>query len=300
MQRTASNPFLYTMKLPYTAFLATGLLLTGTLSAQTTTPTSGTISYETMRRIDLSNIRINVGGQEVRPGGAIPNGRTFDVPETMEGVEHFRFAGQWAMREPIDRRNRMMMRGGPGPGGEGGGGAPPAFSPEQMKRMQERMNNSRLPVEETTHTNLATGKSSLITAIRVDSTKKDYYASESDAKRPSDWQVTGKTKKFLGYTCQKATCTIKDQPCTVWFTTEIPYTFSPDPQFTPDKGVVLQIESDDLTYRATKISDGPVDEASLKPSPTAKPVTKEELTDLRKKAMASFRQQNGMRIQIRE
>lgn len=277
------------------------LLLSGTSFAQTSAPKSGTISYETMRRMDLANMRINVNGQEVRPGGTMPNGRTFDVPETMEGTESFRFAGQWAMREPMERRGRMFMRGMGGPGGPGGDGNTPPTNPtpEQMKRM-ERMRNFRMPFEETTHTDLTTGKTYLITAQTVDSTRKDYYRSDQVAVRPADWEVTNKTKKFLGYTCQKATCTIKDQPCTVWFTTELPYTFSPAPNFTPDKGVVLMIESDDLMYRATKISEGPVEEASLKPNAAAKSVTKEELTELRKKAMASMRQQNGMRMEIRE
>ena len=284
------------MKLHYFILLAAGLLLTGTGSAQTTAPSSGTIAYETMRRTDMANIRVNINGQEVRPGGTLPNGRTFDVPETMEGLESFRFAGQWAMREPLDRRNMMRMQGGPGPGG--GGGQQQAPSADQMRRM-DRMRNMRFPIEETTHTDLATGKMYTITALAVDSTHKEYYKSEQQATRPADWEVTNKSKKILGYNCLKATCTVKDQPCTVWFTTDLPFTFSPAPNFTPDKGVVLLIESDDLLYRATKISAGPVEEASLKPSASAKSVTKEELAEVRKKAMATFRQQNGMQFQQR-
>ncbi len=294
------------MKLRHLPILATGLFLTQAALAQTTAPSSGTITYETMRRTDLSNVRINVNGQEVRPGGTLPNGRTFDVPETMEGTESFRFGGQWAKREPIDRRNMMQMRmmggpggGGPG-GGQGGGGGDQVAAPsaEQRQRM-DRMRNMRFPMEETNHTDLASGKTYTITAINVDSTRKDYYISEQPATRPADWEVTSKTKKIMGYTCQRATCTVKDQPCTIWFTTELPFTFSPAPNFTPDKGVVLLIESDDLLYRATKISAGAVEEASLKPSTTAKSVTKEELGEIRRKAMATFRQQSGMQFQQR-
>ncbi|HEX9957407.1 MAG TPA: GLPGLI family protein, partial [Fibrella sp.] len=150
------------MKLHYFILLAAGLLLTGTGSAQTTAPSSGTIAYETMRRTDMANIRVNINGQEVRPGGTLPNGRTFDVPETMEGLESFRFAGQWAMREPLDRRNMMQMRMQGGPGGGGGGGQQQAPSADQMRRM-DRMRNMRFPIEETTHTDLATGKMYTIT-----------------------------------------------------------------------------------------------------------------------------------------
>ncbi len=296
------------MKLYHFALLAAGLLLTETTLAQTTAPSSGTIAYETMRRTDLSNLRVNINGQEVRPGGTLPDGRTFNVPETMEGVESFRFGGQWAMREPMDRRNMMQMRmqrgagGGAGPGGGDvtvGGGGQQAPSSDQMRRNMDRMRNMRFPIEETMHTNLATGKAYTITALSVDSTRKEYYQSEQPVSRPADWEVTGKTKKILGYTCLKATCTVKDQPCTVWFTTDLPFTFSPAPNFTPDKGVVLLIESDDLLYRATKISAGSVEEASLKPNPSAKAVTKEELAEVRRKAMATFRQQSGMQFQQR-
>lgn len=291
------------MNLRHLTLLAGGLLLTGTALAQTTAPSSGTIAYETMRRPDLANMRININGQEVRPGGAMPNGGTFNPPETIEGTESFRFAGQWAMREPMDRRNMMQFRGqgGPGgPGGGGGGGGQQGQGPtaEQRQRM-DRMRNMRFPIEETTHTDLSTGKTYTITALAVDSTRKEYYQSEQVATRPADWEVSSKTKKILGYTCQKATCTVKDQPCTVWFTTDLPFTFSPATNFTPDKGVVLLIESDDLLYRATKISAGAVEEASLKPSTTAKSVTKEELGEIRRKAMATFRQQSGMQFQQR-
>ena len=155
----------------------------------------------------------------------------------------------------------------------------------------------RFPMQETTHTDLSTGKTYQITALTPDSTHKEFYQTEQMATRPGDWEVSGKTKKILGYTCQKATCTVKDQPCTVWFTTDLPFTFSPAPNFTPDKGVVLLIESDDLMYRATKIAGGSVDEASLKPDASAKSVSRDELNEVRRKAMASFRQQNGMQGQ---
>ena len=291
------------MKLQHIYLFAIGSLLSGAAFAQGSAPTSGTIAYETMRRTDLSAVRVSVNGQEMRPGGTLPNGRTLDIPETMEGIENFRFAGNWAMREPIDRRNMMQMRfqssRGNGGGDGNGSGAPQAPSPEMMQRMQQRVRRMRFPIEETIHTNLATGKTYTVSTLTVDSTRKEYYQSEQLVSRPADWEVSGKTKKILGYTCQKATCTVKEQPCTVWFTTELPFTFSPVPNFMPDKGVVLLIESDDLLYRATKVSAGTVDEASLKPNPAAKPVTKEEMAEVNKKAMATFRQQSGIQMQMR-
>ena len=170
---------------------------------------------------------------------------------------------------------------------------------EQMRAMQQRFNRARNRFMQSTHTDLTTGKSVQMTTVTVDSTKKEYYQTELPATRPADWKVTGKTKSILGYNCQRATCTIKDQPCTVWFTTDLPYTYSPAPNFTPDKGVVLVIESDDLLYRATKISAGAVNEASLKPHADAKLVTEAEMRDIRQKATANMRQQMNRDFPVR-
>ncbi|WP_041258370.1 hypothetical protein [Fibrella aestuarina] len=283
------------MNSPRYTFLAAMLLTVGTVVAQTA-PNSGTITYETMRRFDPANMRININGQEIRPGGTMPNGATFNPPETMEGEESFQFGGGWAKRNPMARGgNRTFMMRGPGGGDGNGNTPPPTLTPEQMRRM-EQMRNFRPPFEETQYTDLATGKTVQIMTITADSLHKESYRSETPVTRPADWQVTSKTKKLLGYTCQKITCTIKEQPCAVWVTTELPYTFSPAPQFTPDKGVVLAIESDDLTYRATRLNAGPVDAATLLPSADAKTVSADELREVRRKAMANFRQQRGMNM----
>lgn len=300
------------------SFLATASLLSvSLLTVAQTAPTSGTITYETMRRIDPSSIRININGQEIRPGGTLPDGRKFEVPETTEGTELVEFGGQWAMVESRGRADFRMGRGpgggggqggggggdititsgGPGGGGNNGGGNGP--TPEQMRAMQQRFNRARNRFMQSTHTDLTTGKSIQLTTVTVDSTKKEYYQTELPATRPADWKVTGKTKSILGYNCQRVTCTVKDQPCTIWFTTDLPYTYSPAPNFTPDKGVVLVIESDDLLYRATKISAGAVNEASLKPRADAKVVTEAEMRDIRQKATANMRQQMNRDFPVR-
>ncbi|MBO0934163.1 GLPGLI family protein [Fibrella aquatilis] len=291
--------------------LLSACLLAGTLANAQTAPTSGTITYETMRRIDPSNIRININGQEIRPGGTLPDGRKFEVPETTEGVEKVEFGGQWAKADNGGRGGIRMFRGGPGGGFPGGGGDRPGGdnggdrngggerTPEQMRAMQQRTGRFRMPIEQATHTDLATGKSYQLTTLNVDSTKKEYYQTEVAATRPADWKVTGKTKTILGYTCQRATCTIKEQPCTVWFTTDLPFTYSPAADLTPDKGVVLFVESDDLMYRATKIDAGAVNEVALKPRADAKTVSADELRTIRQKAMATMRQQQSRDFPIR-
>ena len=63
--------------------------------------------------------------------------------------------------------------------------------------------------------------------------------------------------------------------------------------------MVLVIESDDLLYRATKISAGTVNEASLKPRADAKLVTEAEMRDIRQKANATMRQQMNRDFPVR-
>jgi GLPGLI family protein len=276
------------------SFLAATLLTIGTATAQTAAPTSGTLTYETMRRNDVEAIKKRIAANA--PAGATLN---IDIPETTEGEEHVVFAGTWAKREAQRRGGpprMIMMRNSGGAGGESGSATGP--SPEMMRQM-ERMRNMKPPVEDTQFTDLTTGKAVQITRVSKDSVTNEFYKTDVVAARPADWEVTGKTKKIMGYACQRATCTIKEQPYTIWFTTELPYTYSPDARFTPDKGVVLWIESDDLMYRATKLTAGPVDAATLAPDPTAKAVKPEELDEVRRKAMAGFRQRSGMQLQLR-
>ena len=85
-------------------------------------------------------------------------------------------------------------------------------------------------------------------------------------------------------------------PYTVWYTTDLPFTYSPVADLTPPKGVVLQIESDSESFKATGVSMEVVAENTVQPPKDAKVISADEMEQMRRKGMADFRQkmmQNG-------
>ncbi len=247
-------------------------------------PTAGKITYEVMRQVDLSQVRMVVNGQEVRPGGA----GAPDVPEGMPDVISFTqkliFSGTMA-KEERDRQPSMMRqtRDGANTGGGAGGTTPPR---------ERRMGG---PFEQQTYLDLANRKRIDVLTVRKDSSSQTYRA-DKEMPTATDWTTTGKTKKIAGYTCQKAIALRRKQTYTVWYTTELPFTYSPIADLTPPTGVVLQIESDSESFKATGVSGEAIAETTVQPPADAKIISDEEMQDIRKKGMADFRQrmmQNG-------
>lgn len=245
-------------------------------------PTAGKISYEVMQKIDFSQIKMVINGQEVRSDGAdAPAG----MPETRSFVQHFIFSGTHG-KEEQDRNSGggIMVRqviqdggGGPGPG------------PGGPEGRGNRNFNGR-PFERAVYYDLAAQKTVEVLAIKKDSVTR-FYQTEIPQKRVTGWQETDKTKKIAGYLCKKATVPFKNMSYTVWYTTELPFTYSPISSLTPEKGVVLQIESDNEAFKATKITAQDVKESDVMLPQTAQVVTPEELNTIRQKAMADMRQQ---------
>ncbi|GAB3900731.1 hypothetical protein GCM10028803_24150 [Larkinella knui] len=244
-------------------------------------PTAGRISYEVMQKIDFSQMRMVIDGQEVRPGSAeAPT----DLPETRSFTQQFIFSGHYG-KEEQDRNggNGIMIRqvvrdGGPGETGPGG--------PEG----RGNRNFTGRPFERSMFFDLTAQKTLEVLSIKKDSVTR-HYQTEIPLKRATGWQETGKTKKISGYTCKKATVPFRNLSYTVWYTTELPFTYSPISSLTPEKGVVLQIESDNEAFRATKVAAQDVKESDVIPPKTAQVVTPDELNAIRQKAMADMRQQ---------
>ncbi|MBC7572340.1 MAG: GLPGLI family protein [Spirosoma sp.] len=264
------------MKYALLTTLAT-VAITALLYGQT--PTSGKITYEAMRQIDPSQMRMVVNGQEVRPGSP-------DAPEGMPDVISFTqklvFSGTMA-KEERDRQPNITIRqtrdGAPG-------------GPGAADRRERRMNG---PFEQQTYLDLANRKRIDILTIRKDSASQTYRA-DKGMPTATDWTTTGKTKKIAGYTCQKATALRRKQTYTIWYTTELPFTYSPIADLTPPTGVVLQIESDSESFKATGVSSEAIAGNTVQPPADAKVISDEEMQDMRKKGMADFRQrmmQNG-------
>lgn len=253
--------------------LITGLSTWQHLRAQT----AGRISYEGTRRIDQSRMRIVVNGQEVRPGS--PDFPA-DIPDVRSFAQTLSFAGDYA-RETQEGGGGMMMRttvdGPGGPGGPGGGRAP------QTTRLGR-------PFEESIYLNLKDRSATTVLAIKKDDKTTEYRA-DAPIGKAEGWQLTDQTKKIAGYTCRKATVPFRKETYTVWLTTELPFTYSPIRELTPDQGVVLAVEGSTEQFRATKIDlRAAVTEAEVRPAAQVQTVTAAELKDLRNKAIADFRQ----------
>ncbi len=244
------------------------LLLSAAIICPAQAQSSGQISYEVIRKVDLNNMRIMIDGQQVKPGD--PNFPT-DVPDTRTYGQQLSFAGDYAREEREDQgavvRTVMTM----------GGGAP-------------QTTNMGRPFDEKQYVDLANQKTVTLLTIGKEQDAKTYRA-ETPIQRAGGWQLTDQTKKIAGYTCRKATVPFRNETYAVWFTTDVPLTYSPIRELTPEKGVVLLIEAGREQYKATKLTTKAIDAATLQPDATAQVVTAAQLTDIRQKASADFQQQ---------
>ncbi|GAB3639448.1 GLPGLI family protein [Spirosoma arcticum] len=272
--------------------------LTSTLALAQNAPASGKITYEGMRRIDPLQMRMVINGQEVRPGSPGAPDAPEGIPEVMSFTQKLVFSGTMA-KEERDRPQNMMVRRTPNESREGG--------PPRETRMTP-------PFEQTTFLDLANRQRIDVMTIKKDSVSTT-YRTERPMPKPENWQLSDKTKKIAGYLCHKATATARiserrggnragrdssaasprrnegeAQTFTVWYTTELPFTYSPVAALTPERGVVLQIESDNESFKATGISTESVAETTVQPPADAKAVSSDEMNELRRKAMADFRQ----------
>lgn len=250
---------------------------------------SGKITYEVMQKVDVSQMRVVINGQEVRPGSV--DAPTMDIPESRSFAQYFIFSGHYGKEEQDRTTGGITIRqftqeGGPGPGGQ-----PQPDGPGNR-------NFSGRPFERQVFLDMATPKMVEVLTVKKDSTTRQYQT-EIPLKRVSGWQESGKTKKIAGYSCQKATVPFRNVTYTVWYTTQLPFTYSPIASLTPEKGVVLQIESDNEAFKATRIDDLPVKQSDVTPPQTAQFVTPDELNTIRQKAMADLRQQMMSNFQPR-
>ncbi|WP_439557355.1 GLPGLI family protein [Dyadobacter sp.] len=230
---------------------------------------SGQINYEIVRKIDPTQLRMVINGEPVKPGD--PNFPT-DLPDSRTSGQKSFISGNY-VKEVSDDQNTMVSRVFPN-------GGPP------------RTTNLGRPFDEYKLVDLEARK--IVTFLTMKGPEPKSYQSESPIERAPGWQLTGETKKIAGYPCKKAVVKLKNEPYSVWFTEALPVTYSPVHELTPEKGVVLLIEGTREQFRAVKVQPGNVSDKDVAPLPGAQPVTKEELKDIREKALADFRQQKMM------
>ncbi|GAA4395754.1 hypothetical protein GCM10023187_03070 [Nibrella viscosa] len=234
-------------------------------------PASGNINYEVMQKIDMSQMRIVINGQEVKPGS--PDAPA-DIPDVRSFSMKLSFAGNYG-KEEREGGNMMIRRfvGGDGPGAGG---------PSQVTNLGR-------PFDETVYVDMADKKYVTVLSVKKEKDIKTYRA-EREYKKTPGWQDTDQTKKIAGFTCRKATVPFRNETYTVWYTTDLPFTYSPVNGLAPEKGVVLQIESNRETFKATKIDQKSVSAKEVQPSEQAQTVSADQLDDIRQKALADFRQ----------
>lgn len=248
---------------------------------------AGKITYEGMREIDFSQMRGNGPGGP--PPGASESTEGAGAPQVITFTQKLVFAGSMAKEERDRPQGGMMFRrnraedGGAGQNGPGGGDGNRPWRGGNGQRMTP-------PFDQTTFLDLANRQRIDVMTVRKDSVTSQTYRSERPLPAATDWREDSKTKKIAGYVCHKATATHRKMPYTIWYTTDLPITYSPVADLTPPKGVVLLIESDNESYKATNVSMEAVAEASVQPPKDAKTVTPEEMEQIRRKGMADFRQ----------
>ena len=244
---------------------ALGLFAAGAATAQTT----GHIQYEVTQSIDPSQIHVMVNGQAVKPGSPdfpadIPTSRTFGLT--------LAFAGGLAREERESSAISTTVTSTDG--------TPSAPRTAVIKR----------PFEETIYLDLAGRATTTVLTVKKDQVPTA-YRTDAPFTPPTGWSLSPQTKKIAGYLCHKATVPLQKETYTVWYTTDLPFTYSPKRELVPEKGVVLAMESEREQYQATKIDAKAVPETEVRPTQTAQKVTPAEMKDLRDKAQADFRQQ---------
>ncbi|GEP95095.1 GLPGLI family protein [Chitinophaga cymbidii] len=264
------------MKTMFVAFL----LASGAgVQAQTT---SGTIEYEVTSRIDLSEMRIVRMENGVRTSGtaATMGERGMDLPDVITTKQVITFTGSMA---------KVETEGGPM-------GGPMMFSASRAERGGAPVTRSfggpssalRPPLSNSMYIDLERKKYLNVLKEKQDSVVKTVWFSEEDYKPAARLKTSSKTKVIAGYTCHKATAKMGEESFVIWYTTDLPVTFSPVNGVLPEKGVILSIESSRRSYVARNVSLKPVNDADVSLPADAQKVSSEELKEKRRQIMERF------------
>ncbi|NSL89394.1 GLPGLI family protein [Chitinophaga sp. Mgbs1] len=219
---------------------------------------SGTITYEVTAKTDPERMRGFRGGDD-------NNDR--EIPETITFTQLFTFSngnGKLTTERP-DFGNRRPQRD----------------SAIQGQRRMGFRNNAQ-------YTDLTHKKYLQVFSTSGDD-KKTYYA-EEDYVVTADPKAGDKTRKIAGYPCKKATIKLHDDSYTVWYTTALPFSYSPVNGLLPDSnGVVLSAEGSKRAFIATEISLKSITDNDLTIPANAEKISLEQLRDIRKQEMEKFR-----------
>lgn len=264
---------------------------------------SGVIEYEVTSRIEPGQMRVvtysSGGGRTEGAPESMP-----DLPNLVTSKQTLTFSGGKGKLEMEGGGGpRMMMMGGPMGGvsargttvsDAGRGNA--VFAPAQGGR-PPAAGALRSPVTNTTYIDLSNRKYLSVTEERKDSVVENIWYSEEDYKATPNFKTSGKTKKIAGYSCKRATVNQGDEQFVLWYTTEIPVTFSPVNGVLPEQGVVLSIESSKRSYVAKKVELKPIPESEVSLPATAQKLTADELKEKRRSIMEKWHNEQFKKMQ---
>jgi GLPGLI family protein len=104
-------------------------------------------------------------------------------------------------------------------------------------------------------------------------------------KTAADFQPSDKTKKIAGYTCHKATASLRNSTYTIWYTTDIPVNFSPvNGLIPPSGGFVLALQNDRMEYRATKVDLQDIPDTAITMPTPSQELSGQQLRGMRRPA----------------
>lgn len=276
-----------------TTFFALLLAAATGVQAQTT---SGTITYAVTSRIDMGEMRVVRMENGVRTSGAAApmnsDGTPMDLPDMIDSKQVISFSGG---------KVKVEAHGG------GPMGGPVMFSavasttaaPGGMPvtRSFNPQSSLRPPLSNASYIDLDRKKYQNILREMKDSVVKHTWYSEEDFKEPAALKKSSRTKVIAGYTCHKATAKQGEETFVLWYTTDIPFTYSPVNGVLPEKGVVLSIESSRRSYVAEKVELKPVPLADVSLPADAQQITGEELKEKRRQIMQRFANEQMERFQ---
>jgi GLPGLI family protein len=251
----------------------------------------GILEYEVTVRIDVERIRMNSSN---------PDAVAY-IPDVFNYTEKLHVNGNYAKQE------RVISFGGFG--GFGGSRTNP--------NAQQQQNRFRRMIPET-FWDFTNKKVATVMSVPRDSVNMDKYVIESDVKANPDIKEDKKTKKILGYNCKKATLKTADDTYTIWYTTELGFTYSPMsqsgsammrmgggggrgannnvpqmPAIVIDNAVILAVEGTDIGFEVKKIDKVDVALESVKIPEDAKKVTQEEFTEIMKQRRGNYQRMMG-------
>ncbi|WP_046242925.1 hypothetical protein [Hymenobacter terrenus] len=235
-------------------------------------PAAGRIHYEITSRLDAPKV-IGLDGVVLKPGSpGYP-----ELPDAITRGMTLLYGKAYAREEEAEGGIQVL-----GNAPESAGATPPPTSQRALDPAAFRPTFS-----ETIYANLAEHTQMRVIAVG----QAARYRTEAPYATPADWRETGRRKAIAGLNCREAKATLKGAHYTAWFTTELPFTYSPVREMAPPRGVVLLLENEKQQYRATKLDAKAVAETELQPPSDARLVGPAELAEVRDKAKADFMRQ---------